>query len=213
MRPGAEYFVEPADPAQRRYEALRCYFVEGLAAAEVGARFGYSPKVVHQMASQLRSGRAAFFLDSKPGPKGPSKSHRVRDRVLALRAQDRSVSEIAGALTEAGSPVSAQTVWAILEAEGLERLGRRDASQRGPAPRLAPVKARALAQWPAAGSIRCDHAGLFLLVPGIVELGLPGLVSAAGYPSTTVLCAWHSLGALLLAKCSRTPREPRARAL
>ncbi|CAN5715729.1 hypothetical protein BH24ACT6_BH24ACT6_00010 [soil metagenome] len=213
MRPGAEYFVEPADPAQRRDEALRCYFVEGLAAAEVGARFGYSPKVVHQMASQLRSGRAAFFLESRPGPKGPSKAHRIRDRVLALRAQDRSVSEIAGALTGAGSPVSAQTVWAILEAEGLERLGRRDASQRGPAPRLAPVKARALAQWPAAGSIRCDHAGLFLLVPGIVELGLPGLVSAAGYPSTTVLSAWHSLGALLLAKCSRTPRTSHAHAL
>ncbi|MCA1680171.1 MAG: hypothetical protein LC777_15075, partial [Actinobacteria bacterium] len=213
MRPGAEYFVEPADPAQRRYEALRCYFVEGLAAAEVGARFGYSPRVVHQMASQLRSGRAAFFLESKPGPKGPSKAHRVRDRVLALRAKDRSVSEIAAALTEAGSPVSGQTVWAILEAEGLERLARREASERGPAPRLAPIKARALPEWPAGSSIPCDHAGLFLLVPGIVELGLPELVRAAGYPSTQVLCAWHSLGALLLAKCSRTPRASHAHAL
>ena len=69
MRVGAEYFSQPSEPAQRRYEALRAYFVDGLAATEVAARFGYTPAVVHQMASDLRAGRAAFFRDSKPGPK------------------------------------------------------------------------------------------------------------------------------------------------
>jgi transposase len=206
MRAGAEYFVEPAEPAQRRYEALRAYFVEGLSAAEVGARFGYSPANVHQMASELRAGRAAFFVSSRPGPRGPRKAHRIRDEVLALRAQDRSVEEIAAALTDAGTPVSAQTIWTILAAEGLERLPRRAAGERGAPPRLEPVKARALPQWPAAAAVACDHAGLWLLVPGIVELGLPELVRAAGYPQTSVLTAWHSLGALLLAKCARKPR-------
>lgn len=206
MRSGAEYFVEPSEPAQRRYEALRAYFVEGAGAAEVGARFGYSPAVVHQMASELRAGRALFFRDSKPGPKGPSKAARVRDRVLALRAEDRSVTEIAAALQAAGTPVSAQTVWSILAAEGIEPLARRSLGERGTPARLAPVKARALDLWPAGEEVVCDHAGLFLLVPGIVQLGLDELVEAAGYPSTTVLNAWRSIGALLLAKCARTPR-------
>jgi len=213
MRAGADYFVKPAESAQRRYEALRAYFVEELTAAEVAARFGYSPAVVHQMASELRAGRAAFFRDSKPGPKGPRKAGRIRDQVLALRARDRSVQEIAAALAAAGTPVSAQTVWTILAAEGLERLPRRAPAERGPAPRLAPVKARALEAWPAGRSIDCDHAGLFLLVPGMVELGLPELVGSAGYPQTTVLSAWHSLGALLLAKCARTARTSHADAL
>ena len=35
----------------------------------------------------------------------------------------------------------------------------------------------------------------------------------AGYPSTTVLSAWHSLGALLLAKCARKARISHATAL
>lgn len=213
MRSGAEYFVAPTDPAQRRYEALRAYFVEELPAVEVAARFGYSPAVVHQMASELRAGRAAFFRDSKPGPKGPRKAGRIRDEVLALRAADRSIEEIAAALGAAGTPVSAQTVWTILRAEGLERLERRAAVERGRAPRLAPVKAQALEQWPADRSIDCDHAGLFLLVPGIVELGLDELVRSAGYPSTTVLSAWHSLGALLLAKCARKARVSHTDAL
>ncbi len=213
MRAGAEFFVEPREPAQRRYEALRAYFIEQASAVEVGARFGYSPANVHQMASELRAGRAAFFLSSKPGPRGPRKAPRIRDEVLALRAQERSVSEIAAALTAAGTPVSAQTVWAILAAEGLERLPRRAAAERGAPPRLAPVKARPLAAWPAGGSVACDHAGLFLLVPGMVELGLDELVRWAGYPSTTVLSAWHSLGALLLAKCARKARISHATAL
>jgi hypothetical protein len=214
MRSGGEYFTEPAEPAQRRYEALRCYFVEELPAAEVAARFGYSPAVVHQMASELRGGKAQFFISSKPGPKRARKTERIRDRVLELRAAEHSVTEIAQALSAAGTPVSAQTVWAILDAEGLERLERRPAAQRGaPPPRLEPVKARAIDGWPAGLSLPCDHAGLFLLVPGIVELGLHDLLAECGYPSTKVLSAWHSLGALLLAKCARKPRVSHTHAL
>ena len=214
MRPGGEYFTQPAEPTQRRYEALRAYFVDELSAAAVGERFGYSPQVVHQMASELRAGKAEFFASSKPGPKGPRKSARIRDRVLALRAQDRSVTEIAQALAGEGTPVSAQTVWSILDAEGLERLARRAPSERGaPAPRLSPVKARAIGHWPAGITLPCDHAGLFLLVPGIVELGLPDLIASSNYPSTKVLSAWHSLGSLLLAKCARKARVSHTDAL
>jgi hypothetical protein len=213
MRSGAEYFVAPSDPSQRRYEALRAYFVEERAAHEVAEQFGYSTASVHQMASELRGGRATFFRDSKPGPKGPRKSGRIRDQVLALRAQDFSVEQIAAAIAAAGTPVSAQTVWSILAAEGLERLPRRRAGERGQRARLDPVKARVLPGWPTDTRLSCDHAGLFLLVPGIVQLGLPELISAAAYPSTSVLSSWHSLGALLLAKCARKARVSHTDAL
>jgi len=99
--------------------------VDDASAETVAARFGYSPATVHQLAAELRAGRSSFFRSSKPGPKGPRKTHTVRDRVLLLRAADQSVTEIASALTAQGSPVSAQTVWAILKAEGLEPLERR----------------------------------------------------------------------------------------
>jgi transposase len=213
MRAGSEYFLKPSEPAQRRYEALRAYFVDGLQASEVAARFGYSPASVHQMASELRAGEARYFRSSKPGPRSARKAERVRDRVLALRARDRSVEEIAADLAAAGTPVSAQTVWTILAAEGLERLPRRAPAERGAPPRLAAVKAQGLGDWPADRRVRCDHAGLFLLVPAIAELGLSELAGSCGYPSTTVLSAWQSLGTLLLHKCARTPRASHAHAL
>jgi transposase len=213
MRAGAEYFLEPDEPAHRQYEALRAYFVEEASAAEVADAFGYSAATVHQMAHKLRAGKAELFRSSKPGPKGPRKAGTIRDRVLALRAADHSVSEIATALTTEGSPVSAQTVWTILDAEGIPRLGTRPRADRGATPRLAPVKARPLPRWPAPASIGCDHAGLFLLLPALVDLGLPGLVEQAGYPSTRVLTAWHSIGTLLLAKCARNARPSHVTAL
>jgi len=206
MRDGAEFFTRPANAARRRYEALRAYFVEDASAVEVADRFGYSTASVHQMASLLRGGRMEFFADAKPGPKGPRKAGRVRDRVLALRAEDRSVTEIANLLAGEGTPVSAQTVWTMLEAEGIGRLVRDEDGRRGTPTRLDPVKARSLPAWPTDTRLACDHAGLLLLLPAMVDLGLPDLVAAAGYPSTRVLSAWQSIGTLLLAKCARKAR-------
>ncbi len=207
MRPGAAYFLQPNSSQQRRYEALRAYFVDGLPASQVADRYGYSTASVHQMATLLRAGKLRLFAHTKPGPKGPRKATgELRTKILRLRAGDHSVTEIAQALTADGLPVSAQTVWQLLQAEGLPRLPRRDEGRRGSPARLDPVKAARLTTWPAAAQLPCDHAGLLLLVPAMATLGLHQLVAQAGYPSTTTLSAWQSIASLLLAKCARRPR-------
>jgi hypothetical protein len=208
VREGAGYFLRPAGSSQRRYEALRAYFVQDMPAAEVADRFGYSTASVHQMATLLRAGKMTLFTDPRPGPKGPRKATGpLRARVLALRAAGHSVTEIATALTAEGLPVSAQTTWQILDAEGIARLPRRDEGRRGPPARLDVAQAAKLPGWPAAGTaLGCDHAGLLLLFPAMAEVGLPALVRAAGYPATRALSSWQSVGSLLLAKCDRTAR-------
>lgn len=184
MRQGADFFRNPSQPAQRRYEALRAYFLEGATAELVSQRFGYSKRTLYQLAAELRAGRAAFFLSSKPGPKGPHKAGPLRERVLVLRAEDRSVTEIAETLGAEGTPLSHQTVWSILRAEGLERLPVRARQERGRPPRTEPVKAQALRTWPVGASFNSDHAGLFLLLPAIAALELDSKVAAADYPGT-----------------------------
>jgi len=215
MRPGSDYFLRPAGASQRRYEALRAYFVEEMPASEVADRFGYSTASVHQMATVLRAGRMSLFADARPGPKGPREATgQLRLRVLALRAAGHSVTEIAAALTAEGLPVSAQTTWQILAAEGIGRLPRRDEGRRGPPARLDAVQAAKLPGWPAAGTaLGCDHAGLLLLFPAMAQLGMHELVRSAGYPSTRALSSWQSAGTLLLAKCARRPRVHHAGSL
>jgi len=208
VRAGAAYFTEPALASQRRYEALRAYIIEEMPAAQVADRFGYSTASVMQMATLLRRGKLSLFADTKPGPKGPRKATgTLRQRVLQLRAAGHSVTEISAALTAEGLPVSAQTCWQILDAEGLPRLPRRDDGRRGPPAKLAPVRAARLGGWPAQEmSLPCDHAGLLLLFPSITQVDLPALVATARYPSTRALTAWQPVASLLMAKCARTPR-------
>ena len=208
LRVGAEFFTEPTSSTQRRYEAMRAYFVQQWPAARVADQFGYSTASVHQMATLLRTGRMRLFTDAKPGPKGPRKATgALRDRVLHLRAGKRSVTQIATILTREGTPISAQSVWKICHAGGLPRLHGEDTTARGPANQLAPVKAAARGRWPTTAlSLPCDHAGLLLLAPAMVELGLPELIKQAGYPATRALSAWHSMGTLLLATANRIGR-------
>ena len=208
MRAGAEFFTQPSGSAQRRYEAMRAYFVEDWPATRVADQFGYSTASVHQMATLVRSGRMRLFADARPGPKGPVKATGpLREKVISLRARRLSVTQIARILTEQGTPVSAQTVWKICDAGGMPRLHADDATARGPASRLTPVKAAARDGWPAQPlDLHCDHAGLLLLAPAMTELGLHELIAGCGYPATTRLSAWHSTGTLLLAACNRVGR-------
>jgi transposase len=210
LRVGAEYFTSPAEPAQRRYEALRAYLVEGQTAAVAGARFGYSKATMYQMAAELRAGKAEFFRSSKPGPKGPRQTATLRERVLELRARDHSVKEIADALTAEGTPISHQSVWLIVSSEGLSRLPSRARRGHGPAPRTEPVRAGPLATWPSPTTVDCAHAGLFVLIPAMVELGVDEVIAAGGYPSTSVLSAWHSMASLLTLKLLRAGRVSHA---
>ena len=203
MRDGAEYFTEPASSAQRRYEALRAYFLDEMPAAEVADRFGYSTASVHQMATLLRKGRLTLFAETRPGPKGPRKATgTLRARVLELRARRAFASPRSPPRAPArGCRSRRRPCWQILDAEGLPRLPRRDDGRRGPPARLDPVKAAALPGWPAGPVyLPCDHAGLLLLLPAICEVGLPDLVARPATPppgschpgSRSGRCCWPS---------------------
>jgi transposase-like protein len=67
-----EFFLNPTHPMQRRYEALRASFVEGLSAHEVAKKFGYS---VHTLNALRRDFKAdslqPFFLPLTRGPNSP----------------------------------------------------------------------------------------------------------------------------------------------
>ncbi|MGV7921481.1 hypothetical protein PJO52_29945, partial [Mycobacterium kansasii] len=58
--------------------------------------------------------------------------------------------------------------------------------------------------WPA--TVETGKAGLLLLIPDLVALGLPELVRRAGYPGTRVVPATSWLLSLLALKLTRTRR-------
>lgn len=58
------FFLEPQQPMQRRYEALRAIFVEGLPLDEVADRLGYRPSALRSLMSRFR--RQCRSGDSPP---------------------------------------------------------------------------------------------------------------------------------------------------
>jgi len=215
-RPGYERFTRPALTAQRRYEALRAYFVEERSASEVAERFGYTTASVQTLVSQYRhADLGVLFAQSRPGPKRQPRKDAARGLAIALRRQRHGLDEIVAELARAGTPLSRTALWELLAEEGLARLPR---AARAPEPppkpatlKAAKVKVLEEEEWPASGRIETKHAGLFLLLPELIALDLPGLVEAAGWPSTRQLEALHSVLSLLALKLSGRRRRSHVR--
>jgi transposase len=212
---GHERFTQPTVAAHLRYEALWAYFVEELGAAEIAARFGYTKASVQTLISGYRQADPAeLFQSARPGPKRQPKKDAARERVIELRRQRHGIEEIVAELERTGTPLSRTAVWEILREEGLSRMPKPRAAKPERAPeRLQAEKVRVLADedWPSEGSIQTQHAGLFLLVPELVALDLPGLIEAAGWPSTSQLPAIRSVLSLLALKLSGRRRRSHVR--
>ena len=206
-RPGGEFFAVPATPTQRRYEALRAYLLEGVSAAEAGARFGYTAGSVLSMARDLRTGAGTdFFTATRPGPKRAPAKQAARGRIIELRLAGHSVDEIAVVLRAEGTPLNRTGIAEILAEEGLPRLWPRPHAARGLPRRADLTRTRVLDfdTWPAHCPSRL--AGLLLALPDLLALDLPALVRHAGYPDTSVVPAVSYLLSLLALKLTTTRR-------
>jgi transposase len=214
QRDGAGWFTAPEQVNQRRYEALRAFFVEGLTHAQAGARFGYTRWTMVNLVREHRAGRLDLFAPQRPpGPPpgvAPAKD-RARGRVIELRREGLSTYEISARLAGEGVTLNRTSVAEILTEEGFGRLLRRPAEQASTAAatpgrdtRLPRTAALDLAAWPA--RVDSAKAGLLLLVPDLVALDLPALAAKAGYPGTRVVPAASWLLSLLALKLTRTRR-------
>ena len=210
----AEWFTAPAQLNQRRYEALRAFYVDGLTHAQTAERFGYTRWGVVNLVREHRAGRLELFAaPRKPGPQpgtAPAKD-RARARVIELRRDGLSTYEISAALAAEGTPLNRTSVAEILAEEGFGRLLRHPepAASINPAtpgrdthlPRTARLDPDT---WP--GRVETGKAGLLLLIPDLLALELPALVRSAGYPGTRVVPAASWLLSLLALKLTRVRR-------
>ena len=210
----AEWFTAPQQVNQRRYEALRAHYVDGLTYEQAGARLGYTRWAMVDLVRQHRAGKLELFAaPKKPGPPpgvAPAKE-RARGRVIELRRQGYSTYEISGRLAAEGTPLNRTSVAEILAEEGFGRLLRRpepeasiSAATPGRDTTLPAARVIDFTSWPE--RLETTRAGLLLAVPDLVSLNLPALARDAGYPGTRVIPAVNWLLSLLALKLTRTRR-------
>ena len=207
-------FTSPGLVNQRRYEALRAYFVDGLTYEQAGRRFGYTRWAMINLVREHRAGKLNLFAPPRrPGPppgSAPAKD-RARGRVIELRRQGLSTYEISARLAAEGRPLNRTSVAEILAGEGFGRLIRRSQPEASASPATAGrdtgLPRAAVIDWDAwPGRLDSIRAGLLLVVPDLVALDLPALIANAGYPGTSVIPAVSWLLSLLALKLTRTRR-------
>jgi hypothetical protein len=132
----ARFFLEPKQPKQRQYEALRAYFIENLPAKDVAVSFGYTTGAFHVLCHKFRKDpERKYFVETKRGPKYSPKRDRSRNRVIALRKKNNSVQDMHIALKHEGISLSPSSIWQILSEEGFAKLPRRKDEERPERPR------------------------------------------------------------------------------
>jgi hypothetical protein len=192
--------MTPPQPAQRRYEALRAYFVEGHPAPRVASRFGYTTQAFESVVRNFRAGDTELFVERRPGPKVAPAKQAARARIVELRKAEHSIDEIAAALATEGTPLNRTRIAEVIADEGFERLWRRPDLARGGPRRETLPRAKVIEFSELAPRVDTKVAGLMLAVPELVALDLPALVGAAGYPGTSVIPAVSSILSLLALK-------------
>jgi transposase len=186
------FFLEPQHPKQRQYEALRRYFVEERPSQEVAAAFGYTEGSFRVLCHQFRRDpEPAFFLIAHPGPRTQPKKSAARALIEQLRKQNHSVYEIAEALKERGTPLSATAVGEVLRELG-----------------FAP---RAFSLTPRRFSTCCG--GLFLFLADLVHFDLDQIAQTIRLPGSKMIPAGHALRACLALKLWAIERKSHVMAL
>ena len=181
-----DFFTKPEMSMQKKYEALRASYVDGLKDLQVAEKFGYT---FFSFKSLKRDSKNAlpsdFFKSLSKGPKEMSnKTLQAKDIIIALRKRNYSIPEIKERLmVEHEIDLSDGTINNILHQEGFTRLFRRTFREKMETlqekknyPEKSDVKLFAMHH-----QVSTGFGGVFLFLPIILELGLDKLFPLGFY--------------------------------
>lgn len=207
------FFKTPVLPLQRKYEALRAYYLDNLPADAIARRFGYTVMSVYSLIRDFKKdcmgGNPEKFFFAAAGRGRPARqdSRECDQQIVALRKQYLSVPEIKVKLDALGTHLSQSYIWQVLHQNGFNRLPRRrsmrEAGQEAENVLEAPVSAL-LDDVPANFSTSCGGILVFLLL--MSKYGIDKVLETADFPGTRVIPSVNSLLAFIALKLSGCKR-------
>jgi hypothetical protein len=209
------FFLQPGTPQQRRYEALRAFYVEQRPSKEVAMDFGYSPGSFRVLCHSFKKDpQTTLQLTPKPRVKAAPKTDETRETIIKLRKQNYSIYDISRALNKQGKKLTPVMVSIILKKEGFARLPRRKDDERPPVARPTTAAVADVRQLDLSDrTIRTRFGGLFLFLPYLVEIPFTRIWSDLGLPGSKMIPAAHAIRSLLGLKLYGTGRHTHAASL
>jgi transposase len=198
-----EYFSNPKESAQKRYEALRAYFLESLTQKEAAEISGYSASTFQSLVSNFKNGKIEFFVKPQHGPNQRQTSDFIQERIISLRKSNHSIYDIRDILSEEGFHTSIQTINRITNDEGFAKLPRRTKEELGLTKKntLLPQISTAIdIEQLESHKFECQVGGIYYFIPYILQTELYELISSIPFPETSKLSKINSIFSILALK-------------
>jgi len=208
-----DFFLNPNSIAQKQYEALRMYYLEGKSTKEVAEKFGYRHRgfttILTMFNNRIKNGEAEnlFFKPTKKGRKVSQKVKDAKSMVVELRKKYHSVEEIKSILDAQGLDISEKTIYNIIKDEGFSRLPRRVkmVKQELKLPeKITAEKSIPLKFLPE--KFKSVSAGVLVLLPYLVGYGIDKAINESGYPETKTISRISSILSFVALKSSNIRR-------
>ena len=210
-------FLTPQDHLQKRYEAIRCFFVEECSAELVAQRYGYTVTTVYSLIrdfkQQVQKNKAwatdHYFKTPALGRKIDEGHDAIKPLIIALRKQFLSVPDIKVILdAQQQQSVSEAYIYSTLAAEGFTRLPRRDKLEKqadtNSVPKLEAAKSELIKY--SSESFMSSSAGVLTFLPYLVNYGVNKIINSSIYPGTNQLPKLNSILAFVALKLSNVRR-------
>jgi hypothetical protein len=213
MQP-VNFFKIPQSASQKRYEALRAFYFEGVASAEVAKKFGYTLSAFYSLTRNFKKllrredAVSDFFVTKSLGRKSMEQENSIYQLIVKLRKCYISVPDIKATLDAKGLTVSEKHILNIIRKEGFARLPRRSKKEVG--------LTKSSIKLEAPKSVKLDFReevfnadsclGMLCLVPLIKKLKLHEVINNSNYPETSSISRLSSILSFLALKMSNVKR-------
>jgi len=185
------YFNKPKSTQQRHYEALRAFYIGKKSPQKIASKFGFSIGYFKKLRSTFRSsiinGTDPIFTPKTRGPKQPRTPLSTIEKIVALRKQNHSITDIKVSLKANGQSLSLDAIDKILKKEGFASLPKRTREERLNVltpPALSAPKSQSLAIKKETFTTEMN-VGPLIFLPLMEDLGIVELIKDCGFPCTS----------------------------
>ena len=209
-----DFFTIPQSTAQKQYEALRAFYLDGRSAAQVAEQFGYTISSFYALNRDFKQrlknseSSAQFFVSPTAGRKAKDTMGQVESLIIKLRKQYLSVPEIKAQLDALEYDVSESTIYLTLKQAGFARLPRRSRTQSHELMSSVQLNApTSIALSYINEKFSTQHSiGLLGLLPYLQRYGIDQVIVDSDYPQTQTLNRLSSILSFVALKLSRIRR-------
>ncbi len=184
------YFEQPQSTQQRQYEALRAFYVDKENAGQIASKFGFSfayfKKLRTMFKNHLKTGHDPLFTEKKRGPKQRRTARTVIEKIVVLRKQNYSITDIKANLHANDYVLSVDAIDQILKEEGFAPLPKRTREERSktriPTTLRAPKSEKLILK----NEIFTTemNAGPLIFLPLLEDMGIVSAIKNSNFPST-----------------------------